>query len=451
MYLVALGINHRTAPVDIRERLAFGKAGLEKAMLEMRELPVVKALVALATCNRMEIYAAVTDLNEGIAAIKSCLGQKAGLNVPETSRYLESWTCYEAVNHLFRVAAGLDSMVLGETEILGQVQDAYEFSRRLKTGNVVINTLFQEAIRVGKRVRTLTGIDQHPASVSYAAVALARQTFGDLYGCTVLIIGAGEMGELTLRYLVAQGVSTVLVSNRSFARAEALAAEYGGEAIRYDLLFSHLPRADIVISCTAATHHVVNAGDVRRMITGREGRPLFFIDIAVPRDIEPAVGQIPGVCLYNIDDLEAVVLDFMDERKKAALAAEEVIEGAVCEFLNWLSTLSVIPTIKALQQRGKEIKEKELRHCLNRLGKTDPRTEKLIRGLADSLVKKLLHTPVTRLKEYASLHEGHLYSKMLENLFALQPEGDVVSRECLDKNPEYRESKAAAQSGEGSG
>jgi len=449
MYLVAIGVNHRTAPVEVREKLAFGKAGLSTAALEMRQLPMVNGLVALSTCNRTEIYAAVTHLDEGLAALKRYLCERAKLDEQEAFRYFQSWTCYEVINHLFRVAAGLDSMVLGETEILGQVRDAYETACRLKTGNGVINTLFQEAIKVGKRVRTLTGIDQHPVSVSYTAVELVRQTLGHLQGCTVLIIGAGEMGELTLKHLVARGVSTVLVSNRSFERAETLAREYGGEAIRYDELFDHLARADIVISCTSATHFVVNADKVRQAVGERNGRPLFFIDIAVPRDVEPAVAQIPGVYLYDIDDLEQVVLEFMGERKKAAIAAEKIISEAVEEFLKWLGTLTVIPTIKALQEKGNEIKEEELRRCLNRLGKCDPRTEQLIRSLANSIVNKMLHNPITRLKDYASRHEGHLYSKVLENLFGLEPGGEIILWETGECKDTSEKPVRLAQSSEG--
>lgn len=419
MYLIAIGINHRTAPVEIREKLALGKNGLPAAVQEMRVLPMVTGLVALSTCNRTEIYATAAHLNEGLAAIQDYLAGRAGLDRAEANHYFQYWTSQEVVEHLFRVAAGLDSMVLGETEILGQVRDAYEVACRLKTGNSIINNLFQEAIKVGKRVRTETGIDQHPASVSYTAVELVRQNLGDLSGRTVMIIGAGEMGELTLKHLIARGVSTVLVSNRSFERAERLAAEYGGEAIRYDLLFEHLERSDIVISCTSATHFVVSAEKVRQTMLKRNRGPLFFIDIAVPRDIEPEVAQIPGVYLYNIDDLKQVVLEHMEERKRAAVVAEKIINTAVNDYLGWLSVLTVVPTIKALQAKGNEIRDEELKRCLNRLGRTDPRTEKLIRTLAGSIVNKLLACPIMRLKEYAVTGEGPLYSQALECLFDL--------------------------------
>jgi glutamyl-tRNA reductase len=422
MYLVAVGINHHTAPVEVREKLAFGKSGLDAVAEDLRRLTVLKGFVVVSTCNRTEIYAAVSQIQEGLDAVSDFLRRRAGLDSEIGRQYFQKWSCYEVINHLFRVAAGLDSMILGETEILGQIRDAYDVACRLRTGNNIINTLFQEAIRVGKRVRTDTGIDQHPVSISYASVELIRQTLGDLQGRTVMIIGAGDMGELTLKHLVYHGVSTVLVSNRSFPRAEALAEEYGGEAIRYDELFSQLPRADIVISCTSAAHFVISAEKVRQTIEARDNRPLFFVDIAVPRDIEPEAGRIPGVFLYDIDDLEQVVLGQMDERKKAAQGAEEIVKESVGEFLKWLSSLTVIPTIRALQQRAEQLRDEELQTYLQRLGKLDPKKEKLIRSLANSLLNKFLHIPIVRLKEYAGGHEGHLYSMVLEKLFDLPSE-----------------------------
>lgn len=424
MSLVAIGVNHRTAPVEVREKLAFGKTGVVSVLQEVKELPCIQGCVVLSTCNRTEVYAAVTRVDEAVAHLEEYLRKKANLGKEEASRCFQIWKNCEAITHLFRVSAGLDSMILGETEILGQVRHAYELARQNEAGNHVINTLFQEAIKIGKRVRTVTGIDQHPVSVSYAAVELARKVFGELKGRTVLVVGAGEMGELTLKNLVAQGVSTVLVSNRSFERAELLARTYGGEAIRYDLLFSQLNRADIVISCTGATHFVITADKLRKAVADRGERPLLLIDIAVPRDVEPSVAEIPCVKLYNIDDLQHVVLKNMEERKKAATAAEEMIEEAVAEFLKWLGTLSVVPTIKALQKKGELIKEAELKRCFNRLGPVDSRTEKLIRALAHSLVNKLLRTPILRLKEYALAQEGRLYSKALEDLFALEVEDE---------------------------
>lgn len=425
MYLIAVGINHRTAPVEVRERLAFGRNSLQVAVQEIGGLTGLDGFVILSTCNRTEIYAESSYSYQGVDLLKRYLGGKAGLTEDEQDAYLQSWTGVHAVEHLFRVASGLDSMILGETEILGQVRDAYETACMLRTGSSTLNVLFQEAIRTGKKVRSLTGIDRHPTSVSYAAVELARQVLGGkLDNSTVLIIGAGEMGELTLKHLVSHGASTVLVSNRSFERAEALAGEYGGEAIKFDQLFDHLNRADIVISCTAAAHFVITAERVRRAVAGRSGRPLLFIDIAVPRDVDPEVAELSGVHLYDIDDLQQVIFEHMEERRKAACAAEQLVKEAVDLFRDWLGTLPLVPVIKALQQKGDEIKDAELRRCLNRLGSVDPRTEKLIRTLAHSLTRKLLHTPIVRLKEYAQREEGMLYSRAICALFDLDVDQD---------------------------
>lgn len=448
MYLLSIGINYHTAPVEVREKLAFGKLGLPTIASELQKLPALSGFVILTTCNRTEIYATSTKLQSGLSALRNYLRQKSGLNGGEDGHYFQSWSGDDVIKHLFRVAAGLESMVLGETEILGQVSNAYDAARNLKTGNSVLNNLFQEAIRVGKNIRTKTGIDQHPASVSYAAVELVRQTFGNLEGCTVLIIGAGEMGELTLKHLLSHGVSTVLVSNRSYERAENLAREYGGEAIRYDRLNYEIGRADIVISCTAATHFVVTADKIRDAFQERDGRPLFFIDIAVPRDIEPAVADLPGAILYDIDDLQQVVFDFMEERRKAAVVAEGMIDNAVSEFLRWLSTLSVIPVIKALQRRGQEIKEKELTRYLNRMGDLDPRTENLVRALANSIINKLLSIPMATLKEHATDPDGHLYSEVLEGLFDLQCDA-VCEDAAYDAEEDLPEQQLAGQRGSG--
>jgi glutamyl-tRNA reductase len=419
MHLIALGMNHRTAPVEVREKLVFSSGAMRSVAADLKGLSSLAGFIVLSTCNRTEIYAHVPRPQEAVCDLKSYLCRQAQVAEEDLRRYFHLWTCEQAVEHLFRVTAGLDSMILGETEIQGQVSDAYQFACSLQTSDKMLNTLFQEALRFGKRVRSRTGIDQHPVSVSYAAVELARSVFGDLSECTVLIIGAGEMGELALKHLIARGVKTVLVSNRSYKRAGRLAAEYGGEAIRYDHFAGRLDKADIVIGCTSAAHFVIHAEQVRRVVTGGRQRPLFFIDIAVPRDIDPAVKGIPGVILYNIDDLERVVLEGMQEREKAAQGAVQMLRDAVHEFQNWADALEVVPTIRALKEKGNEIMEEELKRCFNRLGEIDPRTEKVIRTMAHSIVGKLLHTPTVRLKEYACSEYGQAYGKMLVNLFDL--------------------------------
>ncbi|MDQ0287679.1 glutamyl-tRNA reductase [Desulfofundulus luciae] len=424
MLIIAVGVNHRTAPVEIRERLSFSDHSLETSLARLNSYPAIEGCVILSTCNRTEIYAATRELDEGLNAIWDFLSRKSGVDISEIKNCTYAHTLYDTIRHLFRVAAGLDSMILGETQILGQVRHAYQLACRFGATNRVLNTLFQQAIAVGKRVRTETGIDQNAVSISYAAVELAKQQFKDLSGRSVLVIGAGKMSELTARHLVANGVSGVIVSNRSYQRAVNLAAQFNGRAVKFDQLYHYIEEADIIISCTAASHYVVRHNDVAEAIARRQGRELMIIDIAVPRDIDPAVGQLPGVTLYDIDDLQQVVDHNLAQRKKAAVAAESIIEEELDQFMQWLSMQFVVPTIAALKQRGEEIKQKELRRALNRLGDITEHDRKVVSSLANSIVNQLLHVPVTQLKSYALTPEGHLYMKVLQNLFKLEIPGE---------------------------
>ena len=419
MLIIVVGVNHRTAPVEIREKLSFSESALGEALRKLQENPAIEGCVIISTCNRMEIYAATREMDEGLNAIWDFLSRKSGVDISEIKNCTYAHTLYDTIRHLFRVTSGLDSMLLGETQILGQVRQAYQASCALGATNRVINTLFQQALTVGKRVRTETGIDHNSVSISYTAVELARQIFGSLAGCTVLIIGAGKMSELTAMHLVANGVAGVIVSNRSYDRALALAGRFGGKAVKFDQLNCHMADADILISCTAASHFVVRYKDVEQLMAGRSDRRIMMIDIAVPRDIDPAVAGIPGVALYDVDDLQNVVDQHLHERKKAAVVAEGIIEEELEEFMRWLATQFVVPTIAALKQWGEEIKQQELRRALNRLGELSDHDRKVIGSLANSIVNKMLHLPVTRLKEYALSPEGHLYTEVLQNLFEL--------------------------------
>lgn len=426
MLIIVVGVNHRTAPVELRERLSFSEHSLGNCLARLNNYPAIEGSVILSTCNRTEIYAATRELDEGLNAIWDFLSHKSGVGISEIKNYTYTHTLYDTIRHLFRVAAGLDSMILGETQILGQVRHAYQLACQHGATNRVLNTLFQQAITVGKRVRTETGIDQNAVSISYAAVELARQKFKDLSGRSVLVIGAGKISELTARHLVANGVSGVIVSNRSYQRAVDLAAHFNGRAVKFDQLFQCIGKADIVISCTAASHYVVRLNDVAEAIACRQGRGLMMIDIAVPRDIDPAVGQLPGVTLYDIDDLQQVVDHNLAQRKKAAIEAEDIIEKELDQFMQWLSMQFVVPTIAALKQRGEEIKQKELRRALNRLGELSEHDRKVVSSLANSIVNQLLHVPVTQLKAYALTTEGHLYTKVLQNLFKLEIPGEEI-------------------------
>ncbi len=429
MLITAVGLNHRTAPVAVRERLSFPEHFLKDALRRLADQDGVESCVIISTCNRTEIYA-VLSAEEGLESVLGFLAARCETTVEAIKNYIYVYPFGEGVRHLFRVAAGLDSMVLGETQILGQVKQAYQFAQQVDTVNWLMNCAFQQALAVGKRVRTETGIDKNPVSISYAAVELARQTLGSLEGREVLIVGAGKMSALTVKHLLSNGVAGVIVSNRSYDRAVELARQFGGRAVRFDELYQWMEHADIVISCTAASHYVIRPDPMAVVQERRGGRQIFLIDIAVPRDVAPEVGQLPGVALYDIDSLQSVVDANLAERQRAAAAAERIIDGELREFLLAVGSRFVIPTVVALKKRGEEIKQKELWRALNRLGNLSDRERKVIGSMANSIVNQLLHEPVTRLKKLALTPEGHFYSDALQKLFALETETEADREPC---------------------
>ena len=435
MFPVAIGLNHRSAPVEIREKMSFHPSQMQEALKELKSYPGLQGVVILSTCNRTEVYAATTDVEMGIYSIKKFLASHHGIEENVLEQYLSVHTLYDAVRHLYRVVSGLDSMVLGETQILGQVGNAYQLASEAGVTNKTINVFFQNALAVGKRVRTDTLIDQHPVSISYTAVELAKQQFGELQGKGILILGAGEMSTLTVKYLVAAGATTVIVSNRSYEKAVNLAKECSGRAVRFDDMDQYLEEVDIVISATAATHFRLMPERMQEIMKTRKGRPMFLIDIAVPRDIHPDVGKIPFITLFDIDDLRGVVDRHHQEREIAAANAEKIIEEEMLIFLKWHNSLFVVPTILALQQKGQKIKDAQVERALEHLGELTPKQEKIIRSMANSIVNHLLHTPITNLKEYATTSQGHLYTEILQNIFDLDVEEEAKRPRVKANNP----------------
>ncbi|MDD4334244.1 MAG: glutamyl-tRNA reductase [Desulfotomaculaceae bacterium] len=429
MLITVVGLNHRTAPVEVREKLSFPAHTLKGALRRLKSYPVIEGCVILSTCNRTEIYAAAIEMDEGINAIWDFMSRWSGVNISEIKNFTYCHTLYDMIRHTFRVASGLDSMLLGETQILGQLRTAYIDAVEYEATNRVINTLFQLALTVGKRVRTETGIDRNAVSISYAAVELAKQYLGDLNKHRVLVIGAGKMSELTARHLVDNGIPGVIVSNRSFDRAAALAARFNGRAVNFSELYKYMENTDIVISCTAASHTVVKTEEMRRVMEKRNGKKIFMVDIAVPRDIEPEVGKLKGVTLYDIDDLKTVVDHNLTERRNAANKAESIIEEELEKFMKWHSTQFVIPTIATLKNWGEEIKRKELQRALNRLGELSEHDRKVVSSLANSIVNQMLHVPITQLKKYALTVEGHLYTEIMQNLFDLDVPGQKSKKQ----------------------
>ncbi len=433
MYVLLTGINHQTAPVEIREKFAFASNELAGLYDRIKEAEV-EGVVILNTCNRTELYATARDIEAGQKHLKEFLLDYSGLSAEEIDKYVYQPNCYAAINHLFKVSSGLDSMILGETQVLGQVKEAYQKAQELKASDGVLNSLFQKAIYVGKKVRTETAIDQHPVSVSYAAVELAKKVLGPLADKTVLVVGAGEIGDLTTKYLLQNGVHSVIVSNRSYDKAVEIAESLNGRAIRFDALGEELKVADIVISCTAANHYVIREDNSRAALLARNGRSIMFIDIAVPRDIDPALRAIAGVYLYDIDDLRGVVHSNFSARQQAANMANDIIAEQLVEFNEWLASLYVVPVIAALKNHGETIKQNELKKAFNKLGKVSERERDIISALANSVVNQLLHFPVVNLKEMAVSNQGHLYAEIVKKLFGLHlPDEEQV---------EYAEIKA---------
>lgn len=422
MHFLVLGLNHKTAPVEVRERLSFGGERLHEVLQGLTALPSLDETAVLSTCNRTELYAITGDLHAAERDLVGFLGMKVAASEPPLDQFLYRAHDLEAVQHLFRVAAGLDSMILGEAQILGQVKDALHAALNANSLGVHLGKVFRQAIEVGKRVRTETGIGQNAVSVSYAAVELARQIFGDLGGKAVLIVGAGETGELTARTLTAHGASAILVANRTYERAVELAAQFGGEAFPFENLPLCLEHTDIVISSTGAPHAVLDYELVRQVMRRRHRRPLFLIDIAVPRDIDPRVNSLDSVYLYDIDDLQTVVERNLAKREQEVERVEHIIAEETAAFSQWWAARRMVPLIRALKAYGDEIRTRELERLFNRLPHLSARDRELIEASTRLIVNRLLHQPVVGLKAESEGTHGSVYVDVLRKLFGLKPE-----------------------------
>ena len=397
-HIILIGLNHRTAPVEVREKLSFAGQKVEPVNLFL-EIPVVREVLFLSTCNRVELLMVSREPEAAVEMSKELWGRTNQIEPALFEPHLYYFRNEEAVRHLFRVAAGLDSMVLGEPQILGQLKDAYRRAAERRATGVILNRLLHKAFSVAKRIRSETGIGSHAVSVSYAAVELAKKIFGNLSDKQAMLIGAGEMAELAAQHLLNHGVKKIIVANRTLSRALELARQFRGEAISLEEIEDYLLKVDIVISSTGAPHYILTADQVKRLMRPRKLRPIFFIDIAVPRDIDPAANEIENVFLYDIDDLKAVVEENLAFRRKEALRAERIIEEEVLKFKHWLEQLKVYPTIVALRQKAEEIRRRELEKTLSHLKtKLPPEDREALEVMTRSLVNKLLHDPIIYLK-----------------------------------------------------
>lgn len=398
MPLLVLGLSHKTAPVEVRERLAFPEKRLEDPLLQLKGRGGIREDVILSTCNRVEIYSDVEEPSNAEFFLKEFLASYHQLPLSEIDDYLYCHAGTDCVYHTFKVASSIDSMLVGEVQILGQLKDAYTIARSHDCTGPILNQLFERAFFVAKKVRSETGIARSAVSVSYAAVELAKKIFGDLADKSAMLVGAGEMAELAARHLLSQGVKTVVVSNRTFQRAVELAQELKGSAIRFEHFVRELIRTDIVISSTGAPHYIIKKSDVKEAIRARKNRPLFFIDIAVPRDVDPEVNDMDNVYLYDIDDLESVIQHNIKEREREAQKADAIIKEEVEKFLKWQASLDIVPTIVSLREKLETIRTAEMVKAVSRLKNLSQEDQQAIEAMTSAIINKILHHPTVHLK-----------------------------------------------------
>lgn len=397
--ILLLGLNHKTAPVEVRECLAFSSEETDLALGQLIEHPAIEESVLFSTCNRIELLMAVNNADAAQTAAKQFIGafKKVPVSRFESSLYL--YRGDDAVRHTFQVASSLDSMVVGEPQILGQMKESYRTAAFLKTSGVVLNRLMHRTFFVAKRVRTETGIGDNAVSISYAAIELGKKIFGALEGKKVLLIGAGEMAELAVEHLIRNRSGEILVANRTFERGVELASKFKGTAVKFEEISDCMELADIIISSTGSPHYVITKDQVKAAMKKRRNRPIFFIDIAVPRDIDPKINRLTNAYVYDIDDLKGVVDENVEDRNKEAIKAERMIDEAVIRFRQWHETLDVVPTIVALRKKVSEAAETELLKTLHSLPHLSDADKEAIRRMSGALVNKILHDPTFFLKK----------------------------------------------------
>ncbi|MDR3763728.1 MAG: glutamyl-tRNA reductase [Acidobacteriota bacterium] len=435
MNYFVLGVNHKTAPVQVRERFAIPESRLPEALGKLTSMDGIEEGMIVSTCNRVEIFARSQN---GTCDLQQFVREYFGFQTGEFEPYIFQHEKLEAVKHVFRVASSLDSMVVGESQILGQVKEAYAIARAVGTVNSQLDQLLTRAFAVAKKVRSETTIASNSVSIASVAVDLAEKIFGSLQGKSVYLVGAGKMCELAARHLIAHGASKIYVGNRTFDRAVTLAQKFEGEAIPFERLYDTVPWADIVISSTGAPHAIFRKEHGEKFLHVRKNRPMFFIDIAVPRDIDPALNDLDGIFVYNIDDLQQVVQSHLGDRKKEAVRAEAMVEEEVRKFEARAQTAEVVPTIVSLQQHLETLRQAELDRVRGRLGTLTPEQEIAIETLTRGIINKIMHTPITALKASARDPEATTVIDVVRKLFNLRPQP-------VEKPPASSGGDAAAQ------
>ena len=412
MQLKILGLNYKTAPINVREKFSICKDSIRRGLENLDEYEGLNEAVILSTCNRTEIYAVTANGCENAAKIflKDLIGG-------DVENYLYEYDGENCVRHLFEVSASLDSLILGEGQILSQVKDAYTTAKNIGTTSTILNTLFHRAIAVGKNVRTETKIAYNSVSVSSAAVELAAEKLGGLKDKIALIFGAGKMAQLTAQHLKSHGVKKILVANHHIERAEEMAEKIGGEAVAWEDALLNAVDVDIIITSTGAPHYVIKTWQTQKLMTRRAGRGIFFIDIAVPRDVEPEVGKIHGVTLYNIDDLEAVVESHIQARQEEAKSARKIVEGEVAAIMERFKYLKFQPLMADLSSRAEKIRERELKRFSAKLPNLTEDEQRILDQMTRKIVRKLLRLPMMKLNASAGTTEENFYAAAMQALF----------------------------------
>jgi glutamyl-tRNA reductase len=426
--IVDIGMNHQTAPVELRELVAFGRDDADEVVNAIRLVKDIKEFIVLSTCNRVEILFTTERQKEAKESVIEFLCHLSGITRSELEPALYIHENQDAIRHMFRVGASLDSMIVGEPQILGQVKEAYRTAVDRKSSSVILNRLMHRTFSLAKKIRTETAIAGSPVSISFAAVELAKKIFGDLQGKTCLLMGAGEMAELVARYLLNSRIAKILVTNRTFSRAVKLADQFHGKAVSFDEIDDQLLATHIVITSTSSQEPIITSDQVRMAMRGRKNKPLFFIDIAVPRNVEPQVNEIDNVYVYDIDDLRGIVELNMSQRRGEAVKAERMVDEEVIRFSEWLRTLDVVPTIVALKDKCERICRNELKKTLSSFGDLTPKQRKGVENLTASISKKILNDPILFLKRKEARASRDLYLDVARKLFHLDQNNDDTSR-----------------------
>ncbi len=419
MKLLVIGLNHKTAPVELREKLSFTETELPSVLQKLLSSSDISEAVVLSTCNRIEFYVICEDTDRAADIIKSLMSEVSSVDKSVLSSYLYNHIDSDGVTHVFRVASSLDSMVIGEAQILGQTKEAYRTASYNSTTGPILNRLMHRSFGIAKKVRTYTDIGLYTVSVSSVAVELAKKIFGKLTGKKVLLMGAGDMAEDAAKYLKDAGASKLTVLSRTFAHASELAVKLNGSAVEFDELYDELMDVDIVICSTSADHYLVTNDRMAKIIKARQNKPLFFIDISVPRNIEPSIASFESIFLFDIDDLKSVTNQNLKEREKAAHEAEQLIKDEVGKFLGWLGELSLVPTIVSLKEKFEAVRQQELKEAMAKLPHLSSKELEVMDAMSRGIINKLLHEPITEIKDVHKRGEVLKEISLLKKIFRI--------------------------------